>query len=181
MLYNNGHCTMTPNDGSQLSSKLKKYFYPRSRSHDRNNPGADGVHRRQQSWGRMRLQECDLGSAKPQWPGLAAGKWARSEAAGGHEVIASARTAGGHDRLVPQRPQVQSPEQEKVRDVNFFVFVAKYILVSVTRFGEIPPLWQYISGLFSFVQSFLLALAQISMLKMAKYWKHNHVTSLHYF
>ena len=50
---------------------------------------------------------------------------------------------------------------------HFLCKILKVIVYSVTRFGEISPLWQiikhlwqYISGLFGFGQSFQLTLAQ---------------------
>ena len=47
-------------------------------------------------------------------------------------------------------------------------------MASVTRFGEIPPLWQifknlwqYILGLFGFVQKF-----QLTLVQFVCYWAH---------
>ena len=64
---------------------------------------------------------------------------------------------------------------------------------SLTRFGEIPPLWQifkniwqYNFSLFGFEQSFQLTLAQFVccwanlIAEMAKYWKYNLVIWSHW-
>ena len=60
----------------------------------------------------------------------------------------------------------------------------QYVKISVTRFGEIPPLWQIIKNLWQYFYGlfgFQLTLAQFvfSLLKMAKYWKYNMVIWSH--
>jgi hypothetical protein len=74
----------------------------------------DGLHRREQPGGRLRLQERNLSSAKPPRPRLPSRQRARAEAAGGHQAASPAGAARGHHRVVPQRPQVQPQEQAEV-------------------------------------------------------------------